>query len=140
MLKAIDFLKKADICGIYSIGLRCQVWLHLPQKSDDREMRTLLNRDLKLLMDGLNSQGANRGLWDYGAGHGDGKFTKGRLDHSVSQYGVLGLWRWNRQRGGGFACLDAAGFGVAHISSMTAAGHTTRRRDSAEPRKNRPPR
>src|SRR4051812_4539991 len=29
--KAVDFLKKAEIGGIYAVGMRCQVWHLLPQ-------------------------------------------------------------------------------------------------------------
>jgi len=93
MAAAIEFLKKADIMGIYSIGLRCQVWYLLPVSPQNMpEMKKLWQRDLELLEHGINISGANRGLWDYGNGHGAAGFPKGRIDHSVSQYGVLGMW------------------------------------------------
>ena len=34
----------------------------------------------------INISGDNKGLWDYRNGIGE------RIDHSVSQYGILGLW------------------------------------------------
>jgi hypothetical protein len=93
MAAAIAFLKKADIVGIYSIGMRCQVWYLLPPTPQNLlEMKKLWQRDLELLEHGINDSGPNRGLWDYGDGHGSPGYTKGRLDHSVSQYGVLGMW------------------------------------------------
>ena len=47
MVAAIDFLKKADIVGIYSIGMRCQVWYLLPQTPQNLvEMKKLWQRDL----------------------------------------------------------------------------------------------
>ena len=93
MAAAIDFLKKADIIGIYSIGMRCQVWYLLPPLPQNLpEMKKLWQRDLDLLEHGINTSGPNRGLWDYGDGHGVTGVNKGRIDHSVSQYGVLGMW------------------------------------------------
>jgi hypothetical protein len=90
---AVDFLKKADIVGIYSIGMRCQVWYLLPPLPQNLpEMKKLWERELKLLENGINASGPNRGLWDYGEGHGVSGVNKGRIDHSVSQYGVLGMW------------------------------------------------
>jgi hypothetical protein len=83
---AIDFLKTADIVGVYAIAMRCQVWLLIPH--DSPEMRALIQRDANFLLSGINDGSANprnKGMWDY-LGIGT------RLDHSVSQYGVLGLW------------------------------------------------
>jgi hypothetical protein len=82
----VEFLKHADIVGIYAIAMRCQVWLLVPH--DTPEMRALIQRDAELLFHGMNDghvNPRNRGMWDY-LGQGP------RLDHSVSQYGVLGLW------------------------------------------------
>ncbi len=81
--KAISFLLKADIIGIYSLGLRSQVWLLIPSTS---QVRISVEHDKQLLISGMNKSGLNTAMWDYGNGKG------GRLDHSVSQYGVLGLW------------------------------------------------
>jgi hypothetical protein len=83
---AVEFLKHADIVGIYAIAMRCQVWLLIPH--DTPEMRSLIQKDADALFRGLNDghvNPKNRGMWDY-LGQGP------RLDHSVSQYGVLGLW------------------------------------------------
>ena len=85
MVAAVDFLKKADVIGIYALGLRCQVWLLLPSTATTNT-RALAQEDARKILAGVNMKGFNRGSWDYGNGKG------GRLDHSVSQYGILGLW------------------------------------------------
>ena len=83
---AIEFLKHADIVGIYAIAMRCQVWLLIPHSTS--QMKELIRKDAEALFHGINDgklNPANKGMWDY-LGIGP------RLDHSVSQYGVLGLW------------------------------------------------
>src|SRR5437867_1577575 len=85
LIKAVQFLRGADITGVYALGLRCQVWEHLPQTA---EVRALARRDMNLLVGTLNEAGDGRGGWDYD----DPTNKGGRIDHSVSQYGVLGLW------------------------------------------------
>jgi hypothetical protein len=83
---AVEFLKHADLVGTYAVAMRCQVWLLVPHATD--EMKLLIRKDADFLIRGMNSGTENRenkGLWDY-LGKGN------RVDHSVSQYGVLGLW------------------------------------------------
>src|SRR5690349_10443058 len=36
--KAIEFLKKVDMVGTYAIGLRAQVWLHLPRTPEIKDL------------------------------------------------------------------------------------------------------
>lgn len=90
---AISFLKTAPIEGIYATGMRCQVWLFL---SDDKSVRPLIERDKEFLLRSLHQDVAhakdNRfGFYPY-------YFERGKphpadwYDHSVSQYGVLGMW------------------------------------------------
>jgi hypothetical protein len=84
---AVDFLKTADIIGIYSLGLRAQVWHLLANTpAKEAEYQKLIDADTKLILAGINMSGDNKGLWDYRNGIGE------RIDHSVSQYGILGLW------------------------------------------------
>lgn len=83
--KAVDFLKKADIVGVYALGLRAQVWPLLPQTPETRQ---LAQRDADRLMRSMIRRGPAVAMWDYG----DGIKASTRLDHSASQYGVLGLW------------------------------------------------
>lgn len=135
---AVEFLKRADLIGTYAVAMRCQVWLLIPH--DTEEMRLLIRKDADFLFRGLNSGGEgvkNKGLWDY-LGKGD------RVDHSVSQYGVLGLWAcqqtgvidvgterwklledaWRRDQypDGGW---DYGTMSAAETPSMTAAGVAT---------------
>jgi hypothetical protein len=84
---AVAFLKRADITGTYAVGLRAQVWQFLP---DPNERRKYAGNDVAILYRGLNVKGhaAAIGLWDYDDPTNNGR----RIDHSVAQYGVLGLW------------------------------------------------
>jgi hypothetical protein len=82
---AIKFLKTADITGAYALGLRAQVWAYLPRSP---EILRLYKQDAEALTRTLNMRGRAAGLWDY-----QDMSNKGdSVDHSVSQYGVLGLW------------------------------------------------
>jgi hypothetical protein len=134
---AISFLKHCDMVGVYAVAMRLQVWLLIPH--DSTEMKALIHKDADFLINGINqsdSPDGNSGLWDY-LGKGP------RVDHSVSQYGVLGLWaaqqsgavdvgsaRWKTieaawrhdQRDDGGWCYDRDGNETA---PMTAAGVAT---------------
>jgi hypothetical protein len=82
MAAAIEFLKKADLRGVYALGLRMQVWLLLPPTAD---VRRLAQADLAKLLAMTRSEGSARGMHDYTA--------LGRLySHSRTQYAVLGIW------------------------------------------------
>lgn len=84
---AVDFLKHVDLIGVYAVAMRLQVWLLIPHESS--ELKGLIHKDADFLLNNVNVKvdvvGSNDGLWDY-LGKGS------RVDHSVSQYGVLGLW------------------------------------------------
>jgi hypothetical protein len=144
--KAITFLENADMVGIYSLGLRANVWTQLPPTKIYREMS---QRDAKLIILEMQTGKENpaRGFWDYGAGHGlDLHAAAPRFDHSVSQYGVLGLWAcaqngvdikrsvwemiddgWKRHQypDGGWAYESAPPQPTTETLSMTAAGVAT---------------
>jgi hypothetical protein len=79
---AIEFLKKAEIGGVYALGMRMQVWSFLPQTP---EVKALVRRDAQLLSKLMHWQGRHKGLYDYT----DRKTT---YSLSRSQYGVLGMW------------------------------------------------
>jgi hypothetical protein len=84
MAKSIEFLKKADITGAYALGLRCQVW---PLISHTPDVKAVVYRDAMLLQQSLKRKDEANGFYNYyPSGPG------GRYDHSVSQYGVLGMW------------------------------------------------
>jgi hypothetical protein len=86
---AIDFLKTTeDVIGIYALGTRCQVWHLIPQ---DASVRKCMLRDGTLLVNAIKSKGEGTGFYDYTCDAGPDA-PAGYYDHSVSQYGVLGLW------------------------------------------------
>ena len=92
--EAVKFLENADVMGIYALGLRAQVWLLLPP---DATTKRMAHKDAKLILDGVITNDPKHkefeGFWEYGNGHGqDLKKGPYHLDHSVSQYGILGLW------------------------------------------------
>jgi hypothetical protein len=81
---AIEFLRKNETLGVYALGLRMQVWLHLP---DTAENRAAAKRDFDLLLKSVKTEGVAAGMYTY-------VFDKpgGGYSHSRSQYGVLGVW------------------------------------------------
>jgi hypothetical protein len=82
---AIEFLKTADLKGTYSLGMRSQVWAHLPLNA---QTRMLIQRDAELLHEEMITKGRYRGLWWYSGQGAD----QNNFDYSNSQYGVLGMW------------------------------------------------
>ncbi|MDB5322102.1 MAG: hypothetical protein JWN40_3733 [Phycisphaerales bacterium] len=84
LAKAIDFSTTVNMDGIYSLGLRAQIWHYLPQS---REVRAGIKRDGDNLLASLKKEGTPKGMFNYPV---NDKAT--RYDHSVSQYGVLGMW------------------------------------------------
>ncbi len=85
---AIEWLKKVQMKGIYATGVRCQVWLMIPQTSD---VKKKIQEDFRTLLDAMHKKGPWAGQFYY---------TKtdepDQGDHSVSQYGVLGAWACER--------------------------------------------
>ncbi len=82
--KAVDFLRKADMVGVYALGMRSQIWKFLPKTPENR---AAMKKDYQLLMQGVQKKGPALGLYDYKVAP-----PSDRLDLSVSQYGVLGMW------------------------------------------------
>lgn len=89
LAKAIEFLKKLQTQSAYVIGMRAQIWAHLPE-SDTRQ---LVKRDLQVLVRQIKAEGAARGLFHYPVTRPE------EYDHSISQFGVLGLWACQQQGG-----------------------------------------
>ena len=133
--KAVAWLRDAEILGNYALGMRAQIWPYLPPTEENKNAALA---DAKLLLAGVQKQGRNRGLYDYLPAQSD------RVDMSVSQYGVLGMWaaaefvevppgywreveqawlRW--QRGGGWAYAGEPTSDKPVTASMTAAGIAT---------------
>jgi len=84
LAKPIEFLKTADIKGIYALGLRAQLWHFLPPSL---EVKAGVKKDGDLLIASIKSGADNKGMFNYPV-----KDTIPRYDNSVSQYGVLGIW------------------------------------------------
>jgi len=82
---AIEWLMHAEIVGIYALGMRTQMYAFVPITP---EVKQAAQRDYLLLLNSLKSEGDAFGKYDYLVNDG----PKGRMDHSVSQYGVLGMW------------------------------------------------
>ncbi len=79
--KPLAFLKKMQPKGTYVRSLRAHVWAALPPRFEH-----LLKRDVAWLVDAIGA-GPVGGSYDY--------FTpprQDRVDNSVTQYGVLGVW------------------------------------------------
>lgn len=98
LASAVEFLRHAPIEGVYALGMRAQVWLHLPRSPLYQEA---MRRDWQLLGEAIqgndavtrrsaNMNDSNIGLFDYTAAE------SARVDLSVSQFGVLGLWAADR--------------------------------------------
>jgi len=85
IVSAVEFLRKSEITGVYALGMRAQVWLFLPKTPENVNAA---KRDAKLLVQGIQKQGRTIGLFDYRVAPPE----RNRIDLSVSQYGVLGLW------------------------------------------------
>ncbi|MEM8874556.1 MAG: DUF4159 domain-containing protein [Planctomycetota bacterium] len=94
--RSVDWLIEADIIGTYALGMRASVWPYMP-KTDKYKQAAL--KDAQLLLaatQGLTATGQpvrgnqgvkrNLGLYDYLGDESE------RVDMSVSQYGVLGMW------------------------------------------------
>ncbi len=83
MRAAVAFLQHFPMSGIYAVGMRSQVWGFL-QKTP--QVKAAMEHDARLLLMGMRRDGEGRGLFFYLPGKGP------EYDHSVSQYGVLGMW------------------------------------------------
>ena len=83
MREAVKFLMSSNTVGMYAVGVRAQVWGFL-QKTP--EVKAAMVRDARLIESGMLAKDDARGLFYYLPGKGND------YDHSVSQYGVLGMW------------------------------------------------
>jgi hypothetical protein len=102
---AIEFLARTQTQGTYALGLRCLVWsaIELTPKT-----RPAAQRDFNLLLNNMRSKGPALGLFFYLPPTGKVPRVQNYLgvplapddseyDHSVSQFGALGLWALGRQ-------------------------------------------
>jgi hypothetical protein len=135
LAEGIDFLKKAKIGGTYALGVRCIVWLLLPETP---ETKGLMRRDAQALQAMMKTQGNAKGFYDYDA-------RGNSYSLSRAQYAVLGLWAaaqsgvevpadyWRRveaawvgaQESDGGWQYQKGGRGYPTTAGMTAAGVAT---------------
>src|SRR3954468_10229874 len=83
LVKAIDYLKSTQTTGVYALGVRCQLWGELPQTPD---VKTAMQKDAKLLMNGIQREGKITGFYTYNVGQGKA------YSLSRAHYAVLGVW------------------------------------------------
>lgn len=117
---AIDYLHTFGMSGTYAVALRAHIWAHLPQK-----YKPDLAADHQWLIDGFSER--VRG-WGYSK-----QPNASRQDHSLRQYGALGLWEAAKR---GVHC-DARYWRMleqAYIDSQLADGGWNYRADSSPPR------
>jgi hypothetical protein len=92
---AVEWLKKADMRGTYSLALRAQVWNLL---ADEQSSHRIEKRDMDLLLAGVRTKGEANGFFSYGEGVdlSETGSSADHYDHSCSQFGVLGIWALNQ--------------------------------------------
>lgn len=81
--QGIDFVLKQNTTNVYSIGIRSQLWLSLPAQP---RILNALRRDRDVLLKSYKRVGVASGQFGYLPP------PSGHYDHSISQFGVLGLW------------------------------------------------
>ncbi len=86
---AIKFLLRTEIKGVYALGMKCQLYTFLPPTP---ELRAKAREDAADLREAVQATGVAKGFYDYLVNINNTK----RVDHSVSQYGVLGMWACER--------------------------------------------
>ena len=82
--KAVKFLREVEMNGVYAVAIRAHVWAHLPP-----EYMPMLEMDASWLVS--TSKAHKLGLFHYEPKDSD------RVDHSTTQYGMLGLWEASKR-------------------------------------------
>ncbi len=137
---AMSFLDKADVVGVYAMGMKLQRWNYVRKPTPAQ--KTVIKKDALLLINAVNTAaGAAQGLYHYPI------TADNTYDLSCSNYGVLGVWAaaqqnleipsaywklvdeaWrNQQNGdGGFQYMNGGPKGKGESTlPMTAAGVAT---------------
>ena len=122
MISALKFLAKADIHGVYAIGVRCHVWAALPADP----FLKLLEKDIYWLLEKASPAGTY---------HYTGPGTKNGTgsDASVTQYGILGLWE-GAKRGAGIPSNMWARVEKTFLDNQNSDGGWSYRLGSGESR------
>jgi len=84
IMKALQYLRSIDMRGVYAVAIRAHVWAQLPP-----DYMPMLENDASWLLDCANKH--KLGLFDYQPKASD------RVDHSTTQYGMLGLWEASKR-------------------------------------------
>ena len=84
LARAIKFLRQVEMGGVYAVAIRAHVWAHLPP-----EYMPMLEMDASWLV--KTAQSHKLGLFHYEPKDSD------RVDHSTTQYGMLGLWEASKR-------------------------------------------
>lgn len=84
LARAIQYLRSIEMKGTYAVAIRAHVWAALPP-----EYMPMLEVDASWLLQSANKH--KLGLFDYQPMASD------RVDHSVTQYGMLGLWEASKR-------------------------------------------
>lgn len=84
LVRAIDWLRKLQTEGTFVLGIRCNIWLHLPQTAENRES---MRADLKKLLTAQKTQGEGKGMFDF-----VNSGPAGNYGHARSEYPILGVW------------------------------------------------
>jgi hypothetical protein len=87
LVKAIEFVRKTDTLGVYALGLRCQLWLTLPQTPENKAR---MKKDMEVLLRSPRTNANAQGMFNYTPD------KSSAYSHSRSQYGVLGVWAAER--------------------------------------------
>lgn len=82
---AIKYLRRVDMNATYAVSCRAHCWSYLPYS-----YKSYLEKDAALLLE--TSKQHKLGLFNYVPKYGDS-----RIDHSVTQYGMLGLWQASKR-------------------------------------------
>jgi len=84
---AVKYLEGVEMTGVYAVGLRCQVWF-LMGPPWPQDVKDAMDKDAAALMKAAHRDRKVAGqtaFYRY-------LLTAQDWDHSVSQYGVLGIW------------------------------------------------
>jgi len=83
LVRALQYLQEAQFQGTYAVAVRAHVWSHLPP-----EYMRFLEADTGWLLEVADKH--ELGLFDYTP---ELATERTRIDHSITQYGMLGLWQ-----------------------------------------------
>lgn len=104
---AINYLKATDFTGIYTLGMRCQLWRMLLPNPDIKQK---LRADGEALQKSIST---DTGMYDVRINS-----TASPADNSVSQYGVLGVWACTRGDGDSHQLLAKRRFRMVRGSGI----------------------